>query len=97
MGVTTSLPTPDGARPALWTGAVWGEKEFLDVIRKGFKKRDVARGPKRSDHLSGWREIGGGGPSKSGQYLKKGLEEGKPKVSSGSKETNLEEWRSEIG
>lgn len=45
---------------------------------------------KDQDNLSGWREMVGNRE----QYVKKGQEEGNPKVSSGDSETNLGEWKS---
>lgn len=70
-------------------GLVEGE-ELLDVIRRGYEKRETLKGAQKDqDNLSGWREIWG-----TGQYMKKGQEEGNPKVSSGDNETNLGEWKS---
>lgn len=45
---------------------------------------------KDQDNLGAGREVVGN----SGQYVKKGQEEGNPKVSSGGNETNLGEWES---
>lgn len=65
---------------------------MLDVIRKAFKKRYTSeRAQKDQGNLSGWRDIGGGGLAKRGQYGRKDQEEGNPKVSLGNNETNLEE------
>lgn len=66
MGAIMSLPNPDGARPALWAGAVWRE-ELLDLIRRGFEKRWRLKGAQKGENnLGGWRGIGGGGLPKEG-------------------------------